>query len=240
VPKKPEEPKKEEAPEWIVSFTDMTSLEMAFFICLMSFSTPRKEKLAEVQGSIQSAFGLLGKAPPQESRVTQEGALQGRDPTNTIAPKETPRYLPLEEHEPKREILRLRDQLGQEIDIDRIVEGYRLRVGNAVMYKRGEIEVPGLATHVVAKLADAVRTAPFRIVVVGYATSREIPGEASDERVVELALRRATAICEYLVREQQLASERLAVAGYSDGERDAVGRVEFILADEVRFLRGAP
>ncbi len=236
-----QEPKKEEAPEWIVSFTDMTSLEMAFFIVLMSFSTPRREKLDELQGSIEGAFGFLGKTTQLESQIPPKPILQGRDLKNQNAPTEIPRFRPLENHETRDDILRLKDQSGEQLDIDRIAEGWRIRIGDAVDFMPGEVEMSSASFQRLFKVADALSDLPFRVVVVGYAGRDEAKALGSEARTVDLSLRRAVLVAERLVRDGHLRPEAIAVAGYGvEPGSVRAGHVELILADQLRFTRMPP
>jgi flagellar motor protein MotB len=238
---KVQEAKKEEAPEWIVSFTDMTSLEMAFFIVLMSFSTPRREKLDELQGSIEGAFGFLGKATLLESQIPPKPILQGRDLKNPNAPSETPRFRPLENHETRDDIMRLKDQSGVQLDIDRIAEGWRIRIGDAVDFLPGEVEMSSASFQRLFKVAEALRDLPFNIVVVGYAGRDEAKAVGSESRLVDLSLRRAVQIADRMVHEGHLKPETVAVAGYGvEPGSTRPGHVELILADQQRFTRAAP
>lgn len=43
---------------WVVSFADLMSLLMAFFVMLLSFSVQDAEKLKQAAGSVQDAFGI--------------------------------------------------------------------------------------------------------------------------------------------------------------------------------------
>ena len=45
-------------PEWIVTFADMVSLLMAFFVMLVAFSVQDAEKVQQVAGSVRDAFGI--------------------------------------------------------------------------------------------------------------------------------------------------------------------------------------
>jgi flagellar motor protein MotB len=239
--KKIEEPKKEEAPEWIVSFTDMTSLEMAFFIVLMSFSTPRQEKLDELQGSIEGAFGFLGKSVMLESQTPPKPILQGRDLKNPNAPSDVPRFRTLANHELRDDIMKLKDQSGQELEVDRIAEGWRIRIGDAVDFHPGEAEMSSASFRRLGKVAEALRDLPFRVVVVGYAGRGEGEALGVETRVIDLALRRAVGVAERLVGEYGLKPDHVAVAGYgSEPGETRPGRVELILADQARFSRSAP
>lgn len=43
---------------WVISFADLMSLLMAFFVMLLSFSVQDQEKLAQASGSVKDAFGI--------------------------------------------------------------------------------------------------------------------------------------------------------------------------------------
>lgn len=43
---------------WVISFADLMSLLMAFFVMLLSFSVQDQEKLNQAAGSVQEAFGI--------------------------------------------------------------------------------------------------------------------------------------------------------------------------------------
>lgn len=43
---------------WVVTFADLVSLLMAFFVMIVSFSTQDSQKVAQAAGSIQDAFGI--------------------------------------------------------------------------------------------------------------------------------------------------------------------------------------
>jgi len=48
----------EGAPDWIVTFADLMSLLVCFFVLIISFSIQDKEKLQVVAGSMREAFGI--------------------------------------------------------------------------------------------------------------------------------------------------------------------------------------
>ncbi len=50
--------KQEGAPEWIVTFADLMSLLVCFFVLIISFSIQDKEKMQVVAGSMRDAFGV--------------------------------------------------------------------------------------------------------------------------------------------------------------------------------------
>ncbi len=60
----------EGAPEWVVTFGDMMSLLLTFFILLLSFSTMDVLKFKDMAGSIKQGFGL---AAPENPVITKGG-----------------------------------------------------------------------------------------------------------------------------------------------------------------------
>ena len=56
--RKKKAPVLEGAPEWIVTFADLMSLLVCFFVLIISFSIQDKEKLRVVAGSLRDAFGV--------------------------------------------------------------------------------------------------------------------------------------------------------------------------------------
>ena len=75
--KKKAEEKPAGAPDWIVTFSDMISLLVTFFVMLMSFSTmEEKEELLisqafsnNTQGHVQNVKGHSAVEPPREDRM---------------------------------------------------------------------------------------------------------------------------------------------------------------------------
>ncbi|HEY8595993.1 MAG TPA: flagellar motor protein MotB [Devosiaceae bacterium] len=53
------EPAASQVPEWLVTFADLMSLLVCFFVLIISFSIQDKEKLQIVAGSMKDAFGII-------------------------------------------------------------------------------------------------------------------------------------------------------------------------------------
>jgi chemotaxis protein MotB len=63
----PTEEVEEGAPLWVVTFGDLMSLLMCFFVLLLSFSEMDRQKYKMVSGSMKNAFGIQRKTPIFES-----------------------------------------------------------------------------------------------------------------------------------------------------------------------------
>ncbi len=76
----------EGAPDWIVTFADLMSLLVCFFVLIISFSIQDKEKLQIVAGSMRDAFGVKSETL-KAGMIEIEGA-PVRDYIKKVAPKE--------------------------------------------------------------------------------------------------------------------------------------------------------
>ena len=87
-------PKKEEstgAPAWVMTFADLMSLLMCFFVLLLSFSEMDLQKYKQVAGSMKNAFGvqreIKSMAMPKGTSVIAQEFSPGRPsptPLNVI------------------------------------------------------------------------------------------------------------------------------------------------------------
>lgn len=59
-------------PEWLVTFADLMSLLVCFFVLIISFSIQDQEKLQVVAGSLKDAFGII-KVQQKAGMIEHEG-----------------------------------------------------------------------------------------------------------------------------------------------------------------------
>jgi len=61
--KKRKKSKKEEIPEWMVTFADMMTLLLTFFVLILSFSTTDVERYKSIAQAMQNSFGIQDMNP---------------------------------------------------------------------------------------------------------------------------------------------------------------------------------
>lgn len=64
---------KSETPEWLVTFADLMSILVCFFVLIISFSIQDQEKLQVVAGSMKDAFGIL-QVQARSGVIEREGS----------------------------------------------------------------------------------------------------------------------------------------------------------------------
>lgn len=74
-------------PEWLVTFADLMSILVCFFVLIISFSIQDQEKLQVVAGSMKDAFGIL--AVQSKSGVIEKDGNPERDFLRQVSLEET-------------------------------------------------------------------------------------------------------------------------------------------------------
>jgi len=71
-------------PEWLVTFADLMSILVTFFVLIISFSIQDKEKLQIVAGSMREAFGI--KYVAQKAGMIEKEGSPVRDYVKSVSP----------------------------------------------------------------------------------------------------------------------------------------------------------
>ena len=106
------------APAWVVTFGDLMSLLLTFFVLLLSFSKVEENQTYEmVKGSMQNAFGLAHKKaikPPTAMdliRINDQVQMNSQKLQEDLEKEVVPRFPADEKKIEKPEIIRRKDRL---------------------------------------------------------------------------------------------------------------------------------
>jgi chemotaxis protein MotB len=199
-------------PLWFVSFTDMISLLCTFFIMLMTFSTPETEKFNKASGSIRNAIrsasygittpGLGGRGQTRQGHSDTQGT--------TTLPENDPIESP-----PKGLDLMLKKALGEEIETDKLREGYRIRIAGDTPFDPGSAELSPACRKSLEAIAKATASLPHPIRIEGHTDSAS-DASARYPTAWQLSAERAAAAARYLARAGPIAPQRISIAAYAD------------------------
>lgn len=230
-----EEPPPMGVPEWVVSFGDMMSLLLTFFIMLVSFSEPKKdEKFAAVLAQLQQHFGkdlskieiMPGGIIPRQvavasglnqGRAQRRKALGGAKANSNVA--------------------------GDSPQVRLIRPGGQTAIGTVVFFDEGSDELTEKARAEITAQHAIFAGKPQKIEVRGHTSLRERQSGVDYADNWELAYRRSRNVMRFLVDELHTDPHRvrLSVAGPSEPMHlgtDAAKmrenpRVELYLLEEV-------
>lgn len=179
------------APDWVLTYGDLMSLLLCFFILLAAMANFDKQdkRMQTAIESIRQALGAtaqVGAAPDQtldfNSLLKQLEEILRNAPherTNSDAPDDA---IP-----------------GAEMRVRRINDGLEVTVGGTIAFDRFETKVSAAAEPLLATLVEKVRGHRNKIEVRGHAAQEPLPPNSPYRDVVELSFARAKATRDRLV-----------------------------------------
>lgn len=190
---------------WALTLADMMMLLLCFFVMLIAIADIDESKFENVSDSLASAMGV--KVPPKgEVEVeTEEGEPVAR---RTISTEQRNLF------QMQLEMSRL---VGKEIDALKI----KLRADSVAIILKGDIffglgkaDLTTRAEKVLARIAPALATSPYDVVVEGHSdnipmSSKQFPSNW------ELSAARASAVARYLLA-HGFDKHRIKVLGMAD------------------------
>lgn len=227
----PEDPPRG-APLWCVSYGDMMSLLLGFFILLYALAGTKKEKdFDEFAAAMQRQFGYRREAStwfpgPHKTfgpRVEQQGG------GGTEAAGDDGGQRPTGADTPPTRLL--------------IPAGSDSRLGVVVLFPEGSSELPSNQLPELQAFADEVRGKRQKIEIRGHASGKPPAAGTSHRDAWDLAYQRSYATMQFLVRQAGIDPERLRLSTAGPNERFAPveglnaeaarSRVEVFLLDEM-------
>ncbi len=194
------------APAWVVTFGDLMSLLLTFFVLLLSFSRVEvSQRYQEINGSVQNAFGMAEKKtimPPAAMdmvKINDDFVMTATKIEDELRKEVVPRY-PLDEKKiEKPEIIRRKD---------RVI----LRFNGEAMFPSGKQEIDprfhafldGVAAKAMANRANTIIEAhtdnlPFRNALFSSNT--------------DLSIARAAQVAAYITSVQRMMPTRVLAIG---------------------------
>ena len=228
-------PKQEEqeagAPAWMVTYGDMMSLLLCFFIMLVAMSEIKDEKFQKLLESVRRAFGYdLGTevAPGINAKTT--GIF------DKLQMFSTPRGIKNVFGGAETMNVRGKDLLCKDLR----EKGMVIAVGDKIGFVRGSAEIPASMKQTLdAIVEEVVKDYPNRLLVRGHTSPEEVP---EDMTHWELSFMRARAVGEYL-KEKGINPRRLRLSACGSFDpidtnltregRTANRRVEIVVSEEL-------
>jgi len=192
---------------WLLTYADMITLLMAFFIMMYSMSVLNQEKFKQAAESLRNQFG------PQNPKAAPGG--KGLMPDAGSDDGET-----LEEDVQSVED-RLREYVKTNNLQDLIRTSHRDRAlvislaSDNLLFARGEADLRPPALAILDKVAGLLQGIPNAIAVEGHTCNLPIKTERFPSNW-ELSAARACSVVRYLVDAKRVDPRRLAATGYGD------------------------
>lgn len=202
------------APEWVLTFGDMMSLLLTFFILLVSLSEIKKEdEWSAMVEEVQKSFGMKGGG--------------GRLPTDNDPALTLVQILETVQNQQRREQNTSNTDdpgmSGRDQRVTTVREGEYIPVGGMVTFQPGSAD---LGDREKAKIRDFIdqeefdiRGTNYIVELRGHASTAEGDQLPAGEDLWDLSFRRAKAVMQYLVSDEVgLNEQQVRLLGNADRE----------------------
>ncbi len=227
-------------PEWVVTFGDMMSLLLTFFIMLFSMSEIKEDQLYQaVADALHKRFGydtsmasmIPGKIRSRNSVMTKLASLGRARRANTLNGGD-----------------KVRAPVGEHPRVRAIRNAEHATTGGVVYFKAGTWKLIGENKHTLKAIAREIGGKPQKIEIRGHTSTRPLPLDSPYKTHWDLAYARCESVMDFLVK-QGINPKRIRIAVAADNEPVHIGsdpllqkensRVEiFMLNEWVNDLEG--
>lgn len=197
----------ENAERWLLTYSDLITLLLAFFIMMYVFSKRDAQKYDEVASHLKTIFtggsGIAGKGSVTSTsplEMLSKGASSG----------DMKRQLESEVLDLNRE-----NAEGQNISVLSDERGIVIRVLDKAFFEEGEADLRERAKRALDKIVPIIRDGNAHIRIEGHTDN--VPIRTAEFRSNwELSVRRATEVVRYLVEKRALPPQRVSATGYAE------------------------
>lgn len=227
-------------PEWVVTFGDMMSLLLTFFIMLVSMSEIKEEE--RFQAMVESMKQQFGHEASAMSLVPGE-----QRPRNSNM-----MHIASQGRAKRRDTMRGGDKVkapvGENARVETIRPGKNTTVGGVIYFEKFQTELTEENKRKLQRIVQQIVGKPQRIEVRGYTVLQPVPENSGFQDNRDLAYKRSRVVEEFLVS-QGVSRSRISMNVFGKNEPVSIGinpaeqkqnaRVQVVMVDE-RIASGRP
>jgi len=186
---------------WLVTFNDMITLILTFFVLILAMSDMDKASIDQVSQSVSEAFGIGGiRAPLVLPRTVQPSVDRGQIQADRNA-------------EISKMAIKIASLPGMEAQTGQ--GEVRVMMNEKVLFEPGSDVLGKNSRQVLMSLVPVLRETGAFITVEGHTDDRPVDKNRFSSNW-ELSTARAVSVVTFLLEEGGIAPERLSAAGYGD------------------------
>lgn len=214
------------APKWMVTYSDMVTLILVFFILLFSMSQIDIVKFKAVSDSFRERvmFDFLPSAIPAEHPSEHPDLHTGSDPGDLDMAKPFPDRKGDDGEDTEDSLQQLVGDVEQFLDdhdltnvisANRTERGVVLVLQERILFDSGEAIVLDSAKPFLNKIGEMLQDIPNHVKIEGHTDDRPIANYRYPSNW-ELSGARAGSVTRYLIEENDFHESRFSIAGYGD------------------------
>ena len=205
------------APAWMVTYSDLVTLLLTFFVLLLSMASMDPVRFTEASSSLKDAFGIHKEPAHVEFAIP----VLPSPPISQFTPVQIQTTEKVfEKVKSQIDSLRLKDDIGL---LKKDDESIILRVNESVLFGPGQSEIVPKSFPILRNIADIIRPLPMNVRIEGH--SDDTPVQESQYGNWDLSVARSVSVLRYFTHSDLLPLDRMAAVGYGK-ERPVVANVD--------------
>lgn len=195
---------------WLLTYADMITLLLVFFIVLYSMASPEAHKFDELQKSLTSAFHVTSGA----STAILTGSVNPIQGGSAIIP-EMQALMKMQEKLEKDIAKQNGQEASKSVSTSLNQRGLVISLANSAFFDAGDAQIRPEAQAVLATIATTLAKSGRNIMIEGHTDNTPINTYRYPSNW-ELSTARATAVVRYLITQAGIQPRRLSAAGYGE------------------------
>lgn len=203
------------AASWLVTYSDMVTLLLAFFVLLFAFSEVDVQRFRAILSAFQASLGVLDGG--RSVMETQPDMSLGSGVWDL---RDVQFYRPELEAQLRAVYTEVQDFIEERglavaVEVELTERGVVVRFAEGVLFDLGRAELKPEARRFLTELSSLLKEVPNPVRVEGHTDNLPIRNERFPSNW-ELSTARATNVIRYLIEEHGLDPRRLSAAGYGE------------------------
>jgi len=199
----------EGAPAWVVTFGDLMSLLLCFFVLLLSFSEMDRNKYRIVSGAMKNAFGIQRKRPVFESPKGQRMISKEFDQAIVLIRVED--VIDPINQQLAEEFSEFKDSIDIVVEEDEVT----IRMMGEATFDTGQTELRKEFAPLLLKIGEILGRTKGEIIIAGHTDNIPLKGGPYKSNL-GLSMARAGSVAEFLLKSTSLDPKRISAVGFGE------------------------
>ena len=199
----------EGAPAWVITFGDLMSLLLCFFVLLLSFSEMDRNRYRVVSGSVKNAFGIQRKKPVFESPKGSKMIAREFDQAIILTKIEDVVKSIIKELDGEHE------EFKGLVEVESTENEVTIRMMGEATFDTGKADLRSNFIPLLQEIAHVLAKTRGEIIVAGHTDNVPLVGGPFGSNL-GLSMAWAGAVAEFLLRSSSIDPKRLSTMGFGE------------------------
>ena len=200
----------EGAPAWVVTFGDLMSLLLCFFVLLLSFSEMDRKKYKIVSGSLANAFGIQRDTPVFDSPKAQK--IIGKEFDQAIIINK------IQEKLVKPIVVEIEtnfQEMKDLIEVDVSENQVAIRLMGETTFDLGKAEIRPQMLPLLVKIGALLKGTRGEIIIAGHTDNLPLRGGPYKSNL-GLSMARAASVADFVLKKASIEPEKISTMGFGE------------------------